>query len=354
MEGVNTVYFSPSGELYNIPIENLPANDSIYNSDIRSYRRLSSTRQLALRRDATGVRQAAVYGGLRYDADTTVLVNDSRKYHAEEAALWEEESRAVADSLNLRNGLKYLPGTRTEAEDIDKALATARIDTELYTDTTGTEASFKALSGKGVNALHIATHGFYWTEREAARLDNLVFLNDDMPAAVAEDKALTRSGLLLSGANTALRGLPLPDGVDDGILTAKEISTLDLRGLDLVALSACQTGLGEISGDGVFGLQRGFKKAGANTLLMSLWKVDDNATRLLMTRFYGNLLSGMDKYDALHEAQLYLRELEVERRIEYTPAQQKYDKRPAFEIIREKTYANPYYWAAFVLLDGVN
>ena len=354
MEGVSAVYFAPSGELYNIPIENLPANDSIYNSDIRNYRRLSSTRQLALRRKAAGVRQAAVYGGLRYDADTTVLVNDSRKYRVEEASLCEEESRAVADSLNLRDGVKYLPGTRTEAEDIDKALATARIDTELYTDTTGTEASFKALSGKGVNAMHIATHGFYWTEREAARLDNLVFLNDDMPAAVAEDKALTRSGLLLSGANTALRGLPLPDGVDDGILTAKEISALDLRGLDLVALSACQTGLGEISGDGVFGLQRGFKKAGANTLLMSLWKVDDNATRLLMTRFYGNLLSGMDKYDALHEAQLYLRELEVERRIEYTPAQQKYDKKPAFEIIREKTYANPYYWAAFVLLDGVN
>ena len=354
MEGVSAVYFAPSGELYNIPIENLPANDSIYNSDIRNYRRLSSTRQLALRRKAAGVRQAAVYGGLRYDADTTVLVNDSRKYHAEESALWEEESRAVADSLNLRDGVKYLPGTRTEAEDIDKALATARIDTELYTDTTGTEASFKALSGKGVNAMHIATHGFYWTEREAARLDNLVFLGDDMPAAVAEDKALTRSGLLFSGANTALRGLPLPDGVDDGILTAKEISALDLRGLDLVALSACQTGLGEISGDGVFGLQRGFKKAGANTLLMSLWKVDDNATRLLMTRFYGNLLSGMDKYGALHEAQRYLRELDVERRIEYTPAQQKYDDKPAFEIVREKKYANPYYWAAFVLLDGVN
>ena len=99
-----------------------------------------------------------------------------------------------------------------------------------------------------------------------SRLDNLAFLNDDMPAAVQEDKALTRSGLLLAGANTALKGLPLPEGVEDGVLTAKEIAGMDLRRLDLVALSACQTGLGEITGDGVFGLQRGFKKAGANTL----------------------------------------------------------------------------------------
>ena len=112
-----------------------------------------------------------------------------------------------------------------------------------------------------------------------------------MPAAVQEDKALTRSGLLLAGANTALKGLPLPEGVEDGVLTAKEIAGMDLRRLDLVALSACQTGLGEITGDGVFGLQRGFKKAGANTLLMSLWKVDDTATQLLMTQFYKNMLS---------------------------------------------------------------
>ena len=352
MAGVTTIYFAPAGGLYNLPIESLPVDGSTYNSDIRNYRRLSSTRQLALRRDGVEVTRAAVYGGLKYDADTVALVNDSRKYRTVEPVQW--SSRAVADSLNLRDGVYELPATKIEAEEIDKALETARIDTKLYTDTIGTEASFKALSGSGVNALHIATHGFYWTEREAAQLDGLAFLGTDMPTVVQEDKALTRSGLLFAGANTALKGLPLPDGVEDGVLTAKEIAGMDLRRLDLVALSACQTGLGEITGDGVFGLQRGFKKAGANTLLMSLWKVDDTATQLLMTQFYKNMLSGMGKYEALTAAQKYLRELEVTEKIEYTLFQQKNYDKPAVEIISTKKYADPKFWAAFVLLDGVN
>ena len=357
MAGVTTVYFAPSGELYNLPIENLPVDGNTYNSDIRSYRRLSSTRQLALRSDGVEVEKAAVYGGLKYDTDTVTLANDSHKYRTAEPVQW--SSRAVADSLNLRDGVSELPATRIEAEDIDKALESAKINTELYTDTLGTEASFKALSGSGVNALHIATHGFYWTEREATQLDGLAFLGTDMPAAVQEDKALTRSGLLFAGANTALKGLPLPDGVEDGVLTAKEIAGMDLRRLDLVALSACQTGLGEITGDGVFGLQRGFKKAGANTLLMSLWKVDDTATQLLMTQFYKNMLSGMGKYEALTAAQKYLRELEVEVKSEKTAFQQimdgkdgKKEKKPEHRTVRK--YANPYYWTAFVLLDGIN
>ena len=358
MEGVTTVYFAPSGELYNLPVENLPVDGSTYNSDLRSYRRLSSTRQLALRRDGVEVARAAVYGGLKYDTDTVTLANDSRKYRMAEPVQW--SSRAVADSLNLRDGVYELPATKIEAEEIDKALETARIDTKLYTDTIGTEASFKALSGSGVNALHIATHGFYWTEREATQLDGLAFLGTDMPTVVQEDKALTRSGLLFAGANTALKGLPLPDGVEDGVLTAKEIAALDLRSLDLVALSACQTGLGEITGDGVFGLQRGFKKAGTNTLLMSLWKVDDTATQLLMTQFYKNLLSGMGKYEALAAAQKYLRELEVEVKItpDTTNYQKLKDERDGKqEEVKYKTlrkYAAPKYWAAFVLLDGVN
>ena len=358
MEGVKTVYFAPSGELYNLPIESLPVDGNTYNSDLRSYRRLSSTRQLALRKDGVEVEKAAVYGGLKYDADTVTLANDSRKYRTAETVQW--SSRAVADSLNLRDGVYELPATKIEAEEIDKALETAQIDTRLYTDTIGTEASFKAMSGSGVNALHIATHGFYWTEREAARLDGLAFLSDDMPAAVKEDKALTRSGLLLAGANTALKGLLLPEGVEDGVLTAKEIAGMDLRGLDLVALSACQTGLGEITGDGVFGLQRGFKKAGAGALLMSLWKVDDTATQLLMTQFYKNLLAGMGKYEALAAAQKYLRELELTVKIDdgKTNYQKLKDERDGKqEEVRYRTvrrFAEPKYWAAFVLLDGVN
>ena len=122
----------------------------------------------------------------------------------------------------------------------------------------------------------------------------------------------------------------LPISIDDGRLTAAEIAQLDLRGLDMVVLSACQTGLGEITGDGVFGLQRGFKKAGAKTLLMSLWNVDDKATQLLMTEFYKNWLGagGMSKREAFLKAQERLRDTEE--------------------------YKDPKYWAAFIMLDGIN
>ena len=134
----------------------------------------------------------------------------------------------------------------------------------------------------------------------------------------------------MAGANHILEGDSIPDDVEDGILTAKEIADLDLRGLDLVVLSACQTGLGDISqGEGVFGLQRGFKKAGANTILMSLWEVDDTATQILMTQFYKNYLSGQSKRESLLSAQKYLRE---------------YDN---------GKYNNPKYWAAFIMLDGL-
>ena len=117
----------------------------------------------------------------------------------------------------------------------------------------------------------------------------------------------------------------IPEGVDDGVLTAKEISRLDFQGLDLVVLSACQTGLGAITGEGVFGLQRGFKKAGAQTIIMSLWKVDDAATKDLMTDFYKNLMNGMSKRESFMKSQ---------------------------EMLRVK-YQDPKKWAAFIMVDGL-
>ena len=117
---------------------------------------------------------------------------------------------------------------------------------------------------------------------------------------------------------------------DDGILTAYEISQMNLTGLNLVSLSACETGLGDITGDGVFGLQRGFKKAGANSILMSLWKVDDEATCLLMTEFYKKWIGeGKTKHDALEFAKQMVRSH------------------------KEKGWDDPKYWAAFILLDGL-
>ena len=314
-------------------------------------------------KDKSHIKEAVLYGGLKYDADTTALVVENKKYTDIPRDL-NIQHTFYPDSLNLRDGSKYLPATKIEAEQIKQALENTRLQPALYMDLRGTEESFKALSGKNISMLHIATHGFYWTETEARQTKDLDFLmmGDNNQSRYVEDKALTRSGLLLSGANIALKGNPLPEGLEDGILTAKELAGLDLRGLDLVVLSACQTGLGEITGDGVFGLQRGFKKAGANTLLMSLWKVDDNATQLLMTQFYKNLLAGKSKFESLREAQKYVRDYEVE--IETTPdkrwqsearQKEKQSKKPMpKEFKKIKKYKDPFYWAAFILLDAID
>ena len=135
---------------------------------------------------------------------------------------------------------------------------------------------------------------------------------------------LHRSGLLFAGANKTWVNGERVKGVEDGILTAEEISKLDLSTTEIVSLSACETGLGEIvSTEGVFGLQRAFKLSGAKTLIMSLWKVPDVATSKLMITFYKNWSSGME----VHQA--------------FLTAQQK---------IREE-FSSPYYWAGFVMLD---
>ena len=135
--------------------------------------------------------------------------------------------------------------------------------------------------------------------------------------------ALTRSGLILSNGGRAWKGEHIPDWIDDGILQADEIAGLDLSGTSLLVLSACQTALGDISSDGVYGLQRAFKNSGVETIIMSLWEVDDKATFEFMTAFYRALTKGRSKHDAFCEAQRQIK----------------------------KNYEDPYYWAAFIMLD---
>lgn len=322
LKGVKNIYFSPTGALYNIGIEYLPGMEN-YNIF-----RLSSTRELVTNRGKlkTG-KYAVLYGGLDYDASidsltskkSLTILNETFKEHAD------------VRGLGLRGGKEPLKHTKIEVDKIGEELNKAQWICLLDTASLGTEESFKSLSGRKINCLHISTHGFYYTKEEADNAQYKFMLLDDLIATTSEDKALTRSGLILSGANHILAGDTLPDNVEDGILTAKEIANVDLRGLDLVVLSACQTGLGDISqGEGVFGLQRGFKKAGANSILMSLWEVNDEATQILMTQFYKNLVSGQTKRQSLLSAQKYLREF------------------------NNRQYNEPKYWAAFILLDGIN
>jgi len=157
-----------------------------------------------------------------------------------------------------------------------------------YTGETGNEESFKSLSGKREGIIHIATHGFFYTIEESRK--NLFMLQrmGDQQQEKATVDPMLRSGLIMAGGNKDWLNEKIPENIEDGVLTAKEISRTDLRGTELVVLSACETGLGDVSSEGVFGLQRSFKQAGAQTLVMSLWEVNDKATSYMMTQFYSN------------------------------------------------------------------
>ncbi|MBR5652687.1 MAG: CHAT domain-containing protein [Prevotella sp.] len=348
LKGIKRIFFSPAGALHNIGIE--------YAAGMENYEmyRLSTTREIIALSESRAeihpappqgrVREtspnpsqggervtASLFGGVDYNAS---ISGTPPLEGTGEASVSIALHRSLIDSLDVRGmTANYLPQTLTEVQEIKASFDIKKQIATLTTGKEATETSVKSLSSHSPRIIHIATHGFYLTEDRAdyARSqDKLRFLghDDQRSAADLEDKALTRSGLLMAGANETLHGEDRPLDVDDGVLTAQEISRLDLRGLDLVVLSACKTGNGDINqGEGVFGLQRGFKKAGAQTIVMSLWEVNDEATQILMTAFYENLLQGQSKRDAFQNAQHHLR----------TVDNGQFDK--------------PQFWAAFILLD---
>lgn len=211
-----------------------------------------------------------------------------------------------------------LPGTKVELEGISKMLKTAKYDVTMRMQKEATEKSIKAV--KAPMILHIATHGYFLQDVKGS-----VGSVYGVDAENASNNPLLRSGLILADAkgainNTASIGIT---NSENGILTAYEAMNLDLEGTELVVMSACETGLGDVkSGEGVYGLQRSFLVAGADALIMSLWKVDDEATQLLMSNFYSNWIKGGNKQKAFKQAQVQLM----------------------------TKYKEPYYWGAFVMI----
>jgi tetratricopeptide (TPR) repeat protein len=331
-KNVNTLFFSPVGILNNIGIEYVDIDEHENISDKYIIYRLSSTREI-VGNEEIACKSAALYGGLDYSVDTNVLIAQNENSGIENST--SVMYRGLSDSLSVRNSFEPLFNTKTEIAEIDKTLKKGNVAVSMFSDSFGTEESFKALSGKGMNLIHLATHGMYIGASEAEskkRESNLSFiqLDDSGGGQIQEDKSLSRSFLVMSGGDMLPRHKEVPDNLEDGILTASEISKLDLRGLDLVVLSACQTALGDVDNEGVYGLQRGFKKAGAKTMLMSLDKVDDEATKILMVEFYKNLMNGKTKHQSLKDAQKNLR------------------------LVDNGKYDKPEYWASFIMLDGIN
>ncbi|HAC24326.1 MAG TPA: hypothetical protein DCE81_05370 [Cytophagales bacterium] len=210
-----------------------------------------------------------------------------------------------------------LPGTKTELDNINRVLKAGGYDTRQWMQKEASESVIKSVKAPAL--LHIATHGYFLQDVE--RGGNTLGVNLEN----AKDNPLLRSGLMLAGASATVSGNQSQTigSNDNGILTAYEAMNLNLEGTNLVVLSACETGLGDVkNGEGVYGLQRAFLVAGANALIMSLWKVDDAATQLLMTNFYTNWTKTGNKAKAFKQAQLQLM----------------------------TKYKEPYYWGAFVMM----
>ncbi|NER85409.1 MAG: CHAT domain-containing protein [Leptolyngbya sp. SIO1D8] len=214
-----------------------------------------------------------------------------------------------------------LPGTVAEAVAIERELPNATV----LTGDQATENVLKTIEAPRI--LHIATHGFFLENIEIANTNNrglgLLLAEDSLvsaaPTSVTVENPLLRSGLALAGFNAR------SSGSEDGVLTALEAASLNLVGTQLVVLSACETGLGDIAnGEGVYGLRRSFAIAGAESQLMSLWLVSDDGTQNLMARYYEKLMDGMGRSEALRATQLEM-------------------------IDDEGLYSHPYYWAAFIL-----
>lgn len=334
LKDVTKIFFALDGELNNIAVESLPHYEKDgYMFDSWNLYRLSSTRELVRLKSQPNETQVVLYGGIRYDMNTQYMevVHDT-------ISTTRNKSRVNLDSIGIR-GRSYGPliGSLVEVESIKDLCLENSIQAVLYEDSMASEFSLKQLDGKGISIIHISTHGFYWPESELTNnpLDVSIIGRDNM-IRYLEHKPMTRTGLLFAGANQSLSETNIPEGREDGVLTAMEVSTLDFYGLDLLVLSACQTGVGEIKGDGVYGLQRGFKMAGAQTMVMSLWDVDDDATQLLMTEFYRRYLSGEPKYESFIRAQEYVRNFSGKIRG------------------KDKDLSDPYYWAGFVMIDACN
>lgn len=306
----STVYYIPSGVMHGIALEALPLSDGTTLGQHYDFVRLTSAREIVNAHHSSKInRTATLYGGLQYSLDPQKMEEESKAYEKSDLAGLVRSEYGVSGFKDLRN-------TKDEVKKIEKTLVDNGFSVKAYLGSKGNAESFVALDGKSPSIVHIATHGFYYTPDEAKDKDFLRGYTD----------AMSLSGLVFAGGNAAWLGKKNVDGVLGGVLTAKDIANLDFKGTDLLVLSACKTGQGKVTAEGVFGLQRAFKKAGVGTIIMSLWNVDDKVTSEFMIAFYGRL----------------------------TDKANNWNKRKAFEQTKEiirKEHPDPYYWAAFVMLD---
>lgn len=277
------IYCSLDGVLNLLNVELFCDDASRYVGDVYDIYRVSTTASVNEPLTIEDLSNAVLYGNMNYFMNHSEITSDSDKYIYNAA---ETRNRgAVMDFVVPREPLTE---TGNEIRTVSELLAANQIDTLMFEWNNGTEYSFKSLSGKDFDILHMATHGFWW--------------GSDRDAEGRPVPPMKRSGLVLSGSDDE----PLSSD-KAGVLFAQEIAELDLSAVDLLVLSACQTAGGEIQEDGVFGLQRGFKQAGVGTIVMTLWPVNSAMTQSFMTHMYENLAHGYDTREAFYNARTEVR-----------------------------------------------
>ncbi|MBD3234788.1 MAG: CHAT domain-containing protein [candidate division Zixibacteria bacterium] len=318
------IIIAPDGQLNLIPFEILPISDEEYVIEEYSISYVSSGRDLLkFNEDITPAESAALFANPDFDSadKTSREIGYGMELNSGYSVLGYEPARGTtAGCFNRR--FDPLPYTQEEYKLIKNILnKDGDISVYGYTGKSACESKIKELDAPP-QILHFCTHSFF--------CEDIDFHYEEIL-----DNPLLRSGIVLAGANCRVNngGKKNISEEEDGILTALEVSSLNLFGTELVTLSGCQTGVGEVrTGEGVYGLRRAFQCAGAKSILMSLWSVSDRTTCGLMENFYRNWLNGKTKREALRAASLKI----------LNDQRQKHGA------------AHPYYWGAFILLGDPN
>jgi CHAT domain-containing protein len=303
-KGFHRLLVSPDGAMNLLPVAALLDAQGEYLAQSFEITYLTSGRDLLRSNSKTTSRSRAV-----------IVADPEFGNRALQVAQVEPPSQSRRSAEMDRSGLVFQPlvNTAMEAQDLKKLLKLDSSSVFLQQD--ATESNLKLLHGPRI--LHIASHGFFLSDQELnSELNTRSALARSAPPT--PENPLLRSGIALAGANARHSGVN-----DDGILTALETAQLDLQGTELVVLSACDSGVGDVqNGEGVYGLRRALVLAGAQTQITSLWKVSDAATRLLMVDYYRRLLKGEGRSAALRRAQQ--------------------------SMLADPKLSHPYFWASFV------
>lgn len=295
------VYYSPAGLLSLVNISALSDGKGRTVADRWNIHNCTSTKSLC-DRVSKPIESIVLFGAMDYKK------NDVTPHFSEQGEVLRDVER---------DGFGYLKASFGEVLVINYLAKEKGVKSSYYTGEAGTEKAFRALTGKDVSIIHLATHGFYYNSERAKQGDYVLKSDSGI--------ALNRCGIVFSNCMEAWKNGIDPYDKNNGIMLGSEIASMDLTGTDLVVLAACNTGIGDITNEGISGLQQAFKKAGVKSLLMSLKPIDDEATEVFMTEFYKHLFNGRSKKDSFDRAV---------KRLKSIPK-----------------YSKPGYWASYILLD---